>query len=147
MSVKLRLRRMGRRNLPFYRIVVIDSRAARDGRYLDNLGTYNPLTNPAQVELSEERAIYWLKNGAIPSDTVKSFLRKKGTLFKLHLMKQGADSAVIEEEFKKWQVQQLEKEKRQEALLEQKKRESKKKKAATAKAAGESEAHGEEQVS
>lgn len=140
MSVKLRLRRMGRRNRPYYRIVAIDSRVTRDGRYLDNLGTYDPLANPAQIDLREERAIYWLKNGAIPSDTVKSFLRKKGILFKLHLMNQGVDSAVIEEEFKKWEVQQLEKAKRQEALREQKQRESKKKKAVEAKAEGEVEA-------
>jgi len=143
LSVKLRLRRMGRRNRPYYRIVAIDSRSARDGRYLDSLGTYDPLINPARIDLIEDRAIYWLNNGAIPSDTVKSFLRKKGVLFKLHLMKQGADSAVIEEEFKKWQLQQLEKAKQQEALKEQKKRESKKKKAAQAKAAPEGEGKGE----
>jgi small subunit ribosomal protein S16 len=123
---------MGRRNRPSYRIVAIDSRVARDGRYLDNLGTYNPLVNPAQIELSEEKAIYWLNNGAIPSDTVKSFLKKKGILFKMHLMKKGMDGATIEEEFKKWQAQQLEKTKKDEALREQKKRESKKKKGATA---------------
>lgn len=140
MSVKLRLRRMGRRNRPYYRIVAIDSRVARDGRYLENLGTYDPLVHPAQIDLSEERALYWLQNGAIPSDTVKSFFRKKGILFKLHLMKQGVDGATIEEEFKKWQVQQLEKQKRQEALQEQKKRESKKKKAAEPKAEAQGEA-------
>lgn len=137
MSVKLRLRRMGRKNLPFYRIVAIDSRVSRDGRYLDNLGTYNPITEPAQIHLNEEKALYWLKNGAIPSDTVKSFLKKKGILFKWHLMKLGKDGATIEEEFKKWEVQQIEKQRRVDALKEQKKRE---KRAAKKKAATESDA-------
>lgn len=122
MSVKLRLRRMGKKKRPFYRIVAIDSRTARDGRYLENLGTYDPITDPATVTVNEERALYWLGHGAIPSHTVKSFLKRKGVLLKWHLMKQGADDAVVAEELSKWQMVQLERGKRSEALAEQKKR-------------------------
>lgn len=127
MAVRLRLRRMGKKKQPFYRIVAIDSRAAREGRYIEKLGSYNPLTNPVQIEIKEERALYWLTQGAIPSDTVRSFLRRKGILLKWHLMKKGFDEATIEEECKKWEVLQLERQKRLEALAEQKKREIKKK--------------------
>ncbi|MCH8982340.1 30S ribosomal protein S16, partial [candidate division KSB1 bacterium] len=137
MSVRLRLRRMGKKKQPFYRIVVIDSRAARDGRYIEKLGTYNPLTQPVDIKIEEDRALYWLGQGAIPSFTVKSFLKKKGVLLKWHLLKKGVDEATIEEELKKWQVLQLEKEKRMEALTEQKKREKKAKKAEEAKAEAE----------
>lgn len=123
MAVTLRLRRIGKKKQPFYRIVAINSRAARGGRYIENIGTYNPLTNPAKIELKEDRALYWLKQGAIPSDTVRSFLRRKGILLKWHLIKRGVDEAGIEEELKKWEVLQLERQKRREALAEQKKRE------------------------
>jgi len=121
LSVRLRLRRMGKKKQPFYRIVAIDSRAARDGRYIEKLGTYNPLTQPVDIKIEEDRALYWLGKGAIPSFTVKSFLKKKGVLLKWHLLKKGVDEATIEEELKKWEVLQLEKEKRMEALKEQKK--------------------------
>lgn len=133
MAVKLRLRRIGKKKQPLYRIVAIDSRAARQGRYIENLGTYNPLTNPAQIEVKEDRTLYWLRQGAIPSDTVRSFLRRKGILLKWHLMKKGFDEASIEEEFKRWEVLQLERQKRLEALVEQKRREVKEKTAAETK--------------
>ena len=139
MSVRLRLRRMGKKKQPFYRIVAIDSRAARDGRYIEKLGTYNPLTQPMDIKIEEDRALYWLGQGAIPSFTVKSFLKKKGVLLKWHLLKKGADEATIEEELKKWEVLQLEKEKRIEALKEQKKREKKAKKAEETKTEAEPE--------
>ncbi len=128
MSVKLRLRRMGKKKQAFYRIVAIDSRNARNGRYIENLGTYNPITDPAEINLKEERALYWLQQGAIPSDTVKTFLKKQGVLLKWHLMKQGADDVAIDIELKKWEAQQIEREKKEEALLEQQKREKKPKK-------------------
>lgn len=127
MAVRLRLRRMGKKKQPFYRIVAIDSRTARDGRYIENLGTYNPLTEPVQIEVKEDRALYWLQQGAIPSDTVKSFLRRKGILLKWHLIKRGMEDTAIDEEFKQWEVLQLERQKRLEALAEQKKREIAKK--------------------
>ncbi len=115
MAVRIRLRRMGRKKRPFYRIVVADSRSPRDGRFIETLGTYNPLSDPFQVEVQEDRVFYWLKNGAQPSQTVRSLLRRKGIWLKWDLMKHGADEAKINEEFKKWELLQLERQKRLEA--------------------------------
>lgn len=78
--VKIRLRRMGAKKNPFYRIVVADSRAPRDGRFVEEIGTYDPLAEPAAVNVDAERAQYWVKNGAQPTDTVKSLLKKAGVL-------------------------------------------------------------------
>jgi small subunit ribosomal protein S16 len=126
---------MGKKKQPFYRIVAIDSRASRDGRYIDSVGYYNPVKQPAELKVSEERALYWLGQGAIPSDTVRSFLKKEGILLKWHLLRQGADEAKIEGEIQKWQTQQSEKEKRVEALEEQKLRQEAAEKEAEAKKA------------
>ena len=93
MSVKLRLQRKGRTKSPFYHIVVADSRAPRDGRFIEKIGTYNPLTVPATIELNRESAYKWLKNGAQPTDTVRAILRFKGVLYQQHLdggVKKGA---------------------------------------------------------
>lgn len=78
--VKIRLHRMGAKKAPFYRIVVADSRAPRDGKFIEEIGTYNPLTEPSVVTVDAERAQYWVKNGAQPTDTVKSLLKKVGAL-------------------------------------------------------------------
>ncbi|MGM9640455.1 MAG: 30S ribosomal protein S16 [Faecousia sp.] len=78
--VKIRLRRMGAKKAPFYRIVVADSRFPRDGRCIEEIGTYNPLTNPATVEVDAEKAQTWIKNGAQPTDTVRGLLKKAGVL-------------------------------------------------------------------
>ncbi len=78
MSVKIRLARHGAKKKPFYRIVVADSESPRDGRFLENVGTYNPLIDPAEVSLKQERIQYWIEQGAIPTDTVKSLLKKEG---------------------------------------------------------------------
>ncbi len=78
MSVKIRLARHGAKKRPFYRIVVADNEAPRDGKYLENVGTYNPLLDPAEVSLKAERIQYWMDQGAIPSDTVRSLLKKEG---------------------------------------------------------------------
>ena len=78
MSVKIRLARHGAKKRPFYRIVVADNESPRDGRYLENVGTYNPLKEPVEVSFEEERIRYWMGQGAIPSDTVKSLLKKEG---------------------------------------------------------------------
>ncbi len=78
--VKIRLRRMGAKKAPFYRIVVADSHFARDGRFIEEIGTYNPLTEPATVEIDVEKAKTWIKNGAQPTDTVKALLKKNGVL-------------------------------------------------------------------
>ena len=80
MSVKIRLRRMGAKKNPFYRIVVADSRSPRDGRCIEEIGTYNPLTTPSTVEVDVEKAQQWIKNGAQPTDTVKALLKKAGAL-------------------------------------------------------------------
>ena len=78
MSVKIRLARHGAKKKPFYRIVIADSESPRDGRFLENVGTYNPLVDPAKVSLKQERVKYWIDQGAIPTDTVKSLLKKEG---------------------------------------------------------------------
>lgn len=84
MSVKIRLKRMGSKKRPFYRIVVADSRSPRDGRFIAQVGTYNPLVEPAAVKLEEEEIMSWLNNGAQPSDTVKNILSKAGIMKKYH---------------------------------------------------------------
>ena len=78
--VKIRLRRMGAKKAPYYRIVVADARAPRDGRCIEEIGTYNPLTEPATVTVDEEKAQTWIKNGAQPTDTVRGLLKKAGVL-------------------------------------------------------------------
>ena len=88
MAVKLRLKRMGAKQKPFYRIVAADSRTKRDGKFLENIGTYNPIKVPAEIKVDEEKALYWLSKGAIPTDTVRSILSKNG------IMKKFADSKV-----------------------------------------------------
>ncbi|APF17569.1 rpsP small subunit ribosomal protein S16 [Caldithrix abyssi DSM 13497] len=92
-----------------------DSRSPRDGRFIETLGTYNPLEEPASVEIQEERIFYWLQNGAQPTQTVKNLLRRKGLWLKWDLMKHGAAPEKIEEEFKKWEALQVERQKRLEA--------------------------------
>ena len=78
MAVKIRLRRMGAKKAPFYRVVVADSRYPRDGRFIEEIGTYNPLTEPADIKIDAEKAQKWLGNGAQPTDTVKVLLKKSG---------------------------------------------------------------------
>lgn len=84
MAVKIRLKRMGTKKKPFYRIVVADSRSPRDGRFIETVGTYNPLTDPATVEVKEDLVMEWLLKGAQPSDTVRNILSKQGIMEKLH---------------------------------------------------------------
>jgi len=80
--VKIRLRRMGRRNRPFYRVVVADSRSPRDGKFIEIIGHYNPLTDPSTIDINEEKALKWLRCGAQPTDTVRSLLGKLGIMDK-----------------------------------------------------------------
>ncbi|BAQ10490.1 30S ribosomal protein S16 [Sporosarcina sp. FSL W7-1349] len=89
MSVKIRLKRMGAKKSPFYRIVVADSRSPRDGRQIETVGTYNPLTKPAEVKINEELALKWLQNGAKPSDTVRNLFSDQGIMEKFHNAKYG----------------------------------------------------------
>ena len=127
MAVKLRLRRIGKKKQPFYRIVVTDSRIARGGKYIEKIGHYNPLVDPPDILINEERTFLWLGRGAIPTDTVKSLLSKKGILLRWHLMRRNFPQDRIDEEMKKWEVLQIEKRKREEALEAQKEREAKQK--------------------
>ena len=82
MAVKLRLKRMGAKQRPFYRIVASDSRSPRDGRFIEVVGTYNPISTPAEVKIDEEKALYWLGHGAQPTDTVRNLLSQTGVLKK-----------------------------------------------------------------
>lgn len=96
MAVRIRLRRMGAKKRPFYRIVVADSRSPREGRFIESLGQYSPIDKPASVKVNEERVYYWLKNGALPTDTVNSLLRKIGLLRKWAALKKGVDVSGME---------------------------------------------------
>lgn len=80
MAVKIRLKRMGAHKKPFYRIVVADSRSPRDGKFIEEIGYYNPLTDPADIKVNEEKAKQWISNGAQPTDTVRSLLKKTGVI-------------------------------------------------------------------
>ena len=122
MAVRLRLRRMGRKKRPYYRIVAIDSRAKRDGKYLESIGTYYPIPDPFELRIDTERALFWLKRGAQPSDTVRSLLRRQGIMLRWDLLKRGKSEAEIEEELKKWEILQQEKIKRIEAARIQEQR-------------------------
>ena len=89
MAVKLRLKRMGSKQKPFYRIVAADSRSPRDGRFIETVGTYNPLVSPAETNIDEELAMKWLRNGATPTDTVRNIFSKAGIMTKFANEKQG----------------------------------------------------------
>ena len=89
MAVKVRLKRMGAKKSPYYRIVVSDSRSKRDGRNIEEVGTYNPLMDDKKVTIKEERVLYWLSNGAQPTDTVRNLLSQTGTMKKFHEQKNG----------------------------------------------------------
>lgn len=89
MAVKIRLKRIGAKKTPFYRIVVADSRSPRDGRQIETVGTYNPLTSPVELKIDEELALKWLQNGAQPSDTVRNLFSDQGIMEKFHNAKQG----------------------------------------------------------
>ncbi len=104
--VKLRLRRMGRKKAPIYKIVAADSRSRRDGKFIEAVGQYDPNVHPAKLELQEDRAMYWLKSGALPTVTVKNLLSGKGLMLKLHLTKKGADESKIAAEYSKWEAMQ-----------------------------------------
>lgn len=106
MPARIRLQRHGKKNQPFYHIVVADGRAPRDGKFIEKLGTYNPMTNPAQIILNEDKAVQWLNNGAQPSPTVNNILRHKGVLLKRHLQIGVTKGAITQEQadvrFNEW---------------------------------------------
>ncbi|NMA72808.1 MAG: 30S ribosomal protein S16 [Bacteroidales bacterium] len=106
MATRIRLQRKGRKNYAFYSIVVADQRAPRDGKFIEKIGTYNPNTNPATVDLNFERALDWVMKGAQPSDTVRSILSRQGVYMKKHLLggvaKGAFDEAAAEAKFEAW---------------------------------------------
>ncbi len=89
MAVRIRLKRMGAKKAPFYRVIVADSRSPRDGKFIELIGTYNPLIIPNEVKIDEEKALKWLSNGALPTDTVRDIFSKVGIMEKFHNQKQG----------------------------------------------------------
>ncbi|MBC8044755.1 MAG: 30S ribosomal protein S16 [Rhizobacter sp.] len=103
--VKIRLRRIGRKKLPIYQIVAADSRAPRDGKFLEVIGKYEPTKKPHAVALQEDRVAYWLGVGAQPTDTVRSVISGTGLLLKLNLKRKGKSQEEVDAEFAKWQVQ------------------------------------------
>ena len=106
MPAKIRLQRHGKKGQPFYHIVVADACSPRDGRFIEKIGTYNPLTEPAQINLKFDRALYWYTVGAVPTDTVRSLLSKTGVMLKYHLMRGVQKGAMTEEQaevkFQNW---------------------------------------------
>lgn len=106
MATKIRLQRHGRKSYAFYQIVVADSRAPRDGKFIERIGSYNPNTNPATIDLNFERALYWLQVGAQPTDTTRNILSREGVCMKKHLLegvKKGAfDEAAVDVKFQAW---------------------------------------------
>lgn len=108
MATKIRLQRRGRKDYPFYHIVIADSRAPRDGKFIEKIGTYNPNLNPAVVNLDFEKALYWLNVGAQPTDTARNILSREGVLLKKHLqggVKKGAfNEAEAEKKFEAWKA-------------------------------------------
>lgn len=111
MATKIRLARHGRKGRPFYHVVVADSRAPRDGRYIERIGSYNPMTDPATIDLNFDRALYWLGVGAQPTDTVNRILSHEGVLLRRHLLggvKKGAfDMATADAKFEAWKKEKL----------------------------------------
>ena len=106
MPVRIRLQRFGKKAAPFYHVVVADGRAPRDGKFIEKIGTYNPMRNPAQIELDVDKAVKWMRNGAQPTDTARSILSTKGAMLKHHLLRgvdKGAFSAEeAEKRFQAW---------------------------------------------
>ena len=130
--VKLRLRRVGKKKQPIYKIVVADSRASRNGKFIESIGQYNPLVHPMIIDVNEARLFAWLKRGAMPTDTMRSLLQRRGLWLKWGLMKKGADEATITAEMEKWQMQQTEKAEREAARKLRRKAAKRKKVAAEA---------------
>ena len=98
MATKIRLQRQGKKGKPFYHLVIADSRAKRDGKFIEKIGIYNPNTNPAQIDINFDAALNWLQKGAIPTDTARAILSYKGVLLKKHLLEGFRKGALTEEE-------------------------------------------------
>lgn len=162
MPVRIRLSRQGRKKIPFYHIVVADSRAPRDGKYIERIGRYYPKTNPATIELNFDRALYWLQTGAQPSDTCRSLLSEKGVLYKNHLLNGVKKNALTleqaEAKFAAWlaekeaklqkqkEAQQLKSEQKRKEQLEREQKAREAKAAQIAKKAAEAAAETQEET-
>ncbi len=107
MATTIRLTRMGRKQAPFYRIVVCDSRTRRDGDYIESLGYYNPMPDAYQLEVDHSKAIAWLDKGAQPTDTAKSLLRSEGVLYRWHLIRSGSDADKVEAEVEQFRARRV----------------------------------------
>jgi small subunit ribosomal protein S16 len=119
MATKIRLQRHGKKRKPFYHIVIADTRAKRDGKYIERIGSYNPVTNPATIDLKLDRAVHWLQTGAQPTDTAKAILSYTGALYKNHLLKGVTKGALTEAEAnKKFEAWMKEKEAKIQAQID-----------------------------
>ena len=103
---------MGKKNQPIYRIVAADARSPRDGRFIEEVGYYNPGKDPMEIKLKETKVIKWIKNGAQPTDTVRSLFKRYGLLYKLNMIKRGFDEAKVNEEMQKFESMKEDKNKR-----------------------------------
>ncbi len=130
--VTIRLRRIGKKKYPIYKVVVTDSRAPRNGTYIEALGNYNPNVNTQLIDLKEDRVYHWLARGAQPSDTVRSLLRRAGVWLRWSLKKQAKDEATVQKVLERWQIQQTDRGQRE---ADRKARRAVKKKKAAAPAA------------
>jgi small subunit ribosomal protein S16 len=121
MAVRIRLQRFGKKGAPFYHVVAADSRAPRDGKFIEQLGTYDPMTDPATIKLNVDKAVKWLRNGAQPSDTARSILSTKGVMLKHHLLR-GVDKGAltVEQAEVKFQAWIEEKEAKTQKLISEK---------------------------
>jgi len=108
LAVRLRLRRIGKKKMPMYQIVAADSRTARNGRFIEVVGRYEPRHEPLVIETKETRVFHWLKNGALPTDTVRSLFQRNGLWLKWDLTRRGKDAATITAAMEKWQAAQAE---------------------------------------
>ena len=141
MATKIRLQRFGHKDYAFYQIVIADSRAPRDGKFIERIGSYNPNTNPATINLNFERALYWLTTGAQPTDTVRNILSKEGVLMKKHLLGGVKKGAFTEEVAEKRLEEETEKNKAKAEVVAAKKAAE-----AAAKAEAEAAAKAEEEA-
>lgn len=126
------MRRAGKKKHPIYKIVAADMRSPRDGRFIEAVGQYNPNENPIFLTLKEERVFYWLRNGAQPTDTVRSLLQRKGVWLRWSLIRRGVDDAKMQSIVERWQMQQTERPQRE---VDRKSRRAQRKKKAAEKSA------------
>ncbi|MBU0508530.1 30S ribosomal protein S16 [bacterium] len=122
MSVRIRLSRAGRKKIPHYRIVVMDSRNRRDGAYIEKIGKYDPRHQPPLIEVAEDRALHWLRQGAVPSDTVRSLLSKHGIMLRFDLTKRNTPAERVDETVSRWKEQASAREARRAQLKSQRRK-------------------------